>query len=109
MSLDFFEQDDMDMTYDAYVVSTEEFSAEIPDVKMTDIGYVKNVLKPRLEGQHPYFRLYLEIRDREPGVVILHGIRTNLESSRRVIIVLTENFLKVMSLCHSFSLCTFLK
>ena len=86
------------MMYDGYVVSTIKDSAKISDLNMTDIGMVKDCLSKRLEAEAPHFRLYLEYRDAPLGFAILHNIQKAVDKSRRIIIVLTENFLKVFSI-----------
>ena len=83
------------MEYDGYVVSTIEHSRNIDGVNHTDIGFVKNVLSPKLEAEKPHFILYLEYRDPSPGCEKLHNVQQAVDKSRRIIIVLTENFLKV--------------
>ena len=83
------------METDAYVVFTIEKSCNINGVKQTDIGFVKDVLSPKLEGEKPHFILYLEYRDAPLGFAKLHNVQQAVDKSRRIIIVLTENFLKV--------------
>ena len=82
------------MENDAYVVSTLEESRNINGVDHTDIEFVKELSK-KLEGEKPHFILYLEYRDPPLGSEKLHNVQQAVDKSRRIIIVLTENFLKV--------------
>ena len=83
------------MKYDAYIVSTIEHSRNIKNTNFTDIGIVKDELSPKLEAEKPHFILYLEYRDPLLGCEKLHNVQQAVDKSRRIIIVLTENFLKV--------------
>ncbi len=60
-----------------------------------DYQMIREELVPGLENQEPHFRLYLEHRDGIIGNVILNNIHNAIDKSRRVIIFLTEDFLKV--------------
>ena len=83
------------MKYDAYVVSTIQFSEKIKDVGYTDLGFIQKELSPHLEAEKPHFHLYLEFRDAPLGYEILYNVQQAVDKSRRIIILLTENFLKV--------------
>ena len=83
------------MKYDAYVVSTIDHSRKIKNTDFTDISIVMHELSPKLEAQKPHFILYLEFRDSVLGCTKLHNVQQAVDKSRRIIIVLTENFLKV--------------
>ena len=63
-----------------------------------DYKMIRDELVPGLEQQEPYFRLYLEYRDGIVGNIIMNNIHNAIEKSRRVIIFLTEDFLKVGSI-----------
>ncbi len=78
-------------------MSTIDHSKQLADLKCTDIGLVKDVLSPRLEGDSPHFKLHIEFRDGCLGGVKVINLIRAVDSSRRILIILTENFLQVRS------------
>lgn len=69
--------------YDAFVVYNS-----------TDNPWVKNYLIPKLEQQEPKYRLCIHERDFKIGNLITQNIYEAIESSRNVILILSENFIK---------------
>ena len=77
------DSDILDMRYDAFVACCSD-----------DSWWVKNTLVPALETpEHPY-RLCISDRDFLPGESIIDNIINGIDHSRRMILILTKNFLK---------------
>lgn len=69
-------------TYDAFICYAEK-----------DENFVKTLLRPKLEDEHPKFNLCIHQRDWCPGKGIVEQIYKSVADSRRIIIVLSHNFL----------------
>ena len=74
--------DDESFVYHAFLVYAEE-----------DRGFVHDVLLPKLEVQHG-FKLCVHFRDFEVGKFIADNIVDNMNKSKKIIVVLSNNFAK---------------
>lgn len=75
-------EDKRDFNYDAFVVYAEE-----------DQGFVHNTLVPTLEEREGY-HLCIHNRDFQVGKLIVDNIITSIQTSRKIIVVLSNNFTK---------------
>lgn len=78
----FEEEQDRDRLFDAYV-----------SYSVKDDSFVNQVLAPGLEQTDPGYRLCLHYRDFNVSAYVADTIVEAVESSRRTIVVLSENFL----------------
>ncbi|KAG8560268.1 hypothetical protein GDO81_014869 [Engystomops pustulosus] len=58
----------------------------------SDAEWVRGVLLPRLENANPPYRVCIHERDFLPGKWIIDNIIENIENSRKIIFVLSHNF-----------------
>ncbi|KAM4014426.1 toll-like receptor 2 isoform 1-T3 [Anomaloglossus baeobatrachus] len=58
----------------------------------SDADWVRGVLLPRLENSSPPYRVCIHERDFLPGKWIIDNIIENIENSRKIIFVLSHNF-----------------
>ncbi|XP_075700865.1 toll-like receptor 2 [Rhinoderma darwinii] len=58
----------------------------------SDADWVRGVLLPRLENSDPPYRVCIHERDFLPGKWIIDNIIENIENSRKIIFVLSHNF-----------------
>ncbi|XP_069805835.1 toll-like receptor 2 [Dendropsophus ebraccatus] len=58
----------------------------------SDADWVRGVLLPRLESSNPPYRVCIHERDFLPGRWIIDNIIENIENSRKIIFVLSHNF-----------------
>lgn len=58
----------------------------------SDADWVRRVLLPRLENSNPPYRICIHERDFLPGKWIIDNIIENIENSRKIIFVLSHNF-----------------
>ncbi|XP_073422980.1 toll-like receptor 2 [Dendrobates tinctorius] len=58
----------------------------------SDADWVRGVLLPRLENSNPPYRVCIHERDFLPGRWIIDNIIENIENSRKIIFVLSHNF-----------------
>ena len=77
--------DDSDSTkpYDAFVSYSEK-----------ERHWVVNTLQQRLENHHPPYKLCIHHRDFEVGAPIVRNILNSVEQSKRMLMVLSHNFLQ---------------
>ena len=77
--------DDLDSTkiYDAFVSYSEK-----------ERQWVVNTLQQRLENHHPPYKLCIHHRDFEVGAPIVTNILNSVEQSKRMLMVLSHNFLQ---------------
>ena len=77
--------DDFDSTklYDAFVSYSEK-----------ERQWVVNTLQQRLENHHPPYKLCIHHRDFEVGAPIVRNILNSVEQSKRMLMVLSRNFLQ---------------
>ena len=77
--------DDLDSTklYDAFVSYSEK-----------ERQWVVNTLQQRLENHHPPYKLCIHHRDFEVGAPIVSNILNSVEQSKRMLMVLSRNFLQ---------------
>ncbi|XP_035657519.1 toll-like receptor Tollo [Branchiostoma floridae] len=77
------EEEDEDKEYDAFLSYSQH-----------DLDVVLHDILPALENREPPFRVCLHHRDFLPGVPIAENIATAVNSSKRTIILLSNNFLE---------------
>ena len=77
------DQDIVDKLYDAFV-----------SYNKADVNWVLNTLQPTLETPSKPFRLCIHERDFKAGGMITDNVLYSVKYSRRMIMVLTKNFLK---------------
>ncbi|XP_068108338.1 toll-like receptor 2 [Hyperolius riggenbachi] len=58
----------------------------------SDADWVRRVLLPHLETSNPPYRVCIHERDFQPGKWIIDNIIENIENSRKIIFVLSNNF-----------------
>ncbi|XP_073495357.1 toll-like receptor 2 [Phyllobates terribilis] len=58
----------------------------------SDADWVRGVLLPRLENSNPPYRVCIHERDFLPGRWIIDNIIENIENSRKIIFILSHNF-----------------
>ncbi|KAM5129907.1 toll-like receptor 2 [Mantella aurantiaca] len=59
----------------------------------SDADWVRMVLLPHLENSKPPYRVCIHERDFQPGKWIIDNIIENIENSRRIIFILSHNFI----------------
>lgn len=69
--------------YDAFIIYSS-----------CDTNWVVNYLIPALENQEPFYKLCIHQRDFQVGRQITENILESIENSRKVILILTEGFIK---------------
>lgn len=74
-------------------VSEFQFDAFV-SYNSVDVAWVAQELLPNLENHHSNFRLCIHDRDFEVGRLITENILDSIDRSRKVILVLTESFVK---------------
>ncbi|XP_073465437.1 LOW QUALITY PROTEIN: toll-like receptor 2 [Aquarana catesbeiana] len=58
-----------------------------------DADWVRGVLLPQLENSNPAYKVCIHERDFQPGKWIIDNIIENIEQSRKVIFILSHNFI----------------
>lgn len=76
------EKKDKDKIHDVFVIYAKD-----------DESFVTTRIVPMLENQYPYFKLCLHVRDWPIGGLINNQIHKSVMSSRRILVVLSHNFL----------------